>query len=272
MRWRVAALVALVSAVALAGCGGKDPGANKVRLGDGTRLSLDLPAEQVPDPDDIRGAVSGVVVDDAIFPVPGATVSIRDREHVATADADGRFAFEDMPPGLYTLEVRKDGHTDGLGTVNVKSGQVAKSVLQVPRLPYVAPYHTTWVFDEVRTLDQWLLLGAAGNNEHVVPFDRPVATLVLESVWPDLQSHLGDPLDYSVAGEGDPESVEDSYGPNPLVKTFEADFFADGEYAARLRVYPSMTSLPGEVRGRVFATLFYVEPAPAGWSFLGGSA
>jgi hypothetical protein len=274
MRWRVTALAALLAAVALAGCGGKDSGANQVRLGDGTRLSLDLPPEQAPEPEDIRGAISGVVVDDAIFPVPGATVAVRDRDHEAVADADGRFVFEQMPPGLYTLEVRKPGHADGLGTVNVRSGQVAKAVLQVPRLPAVEPYRTTLAFDEFRSVDSFqgsIIYGTAGNHEHLIPFDYPVETLVLESIWPGLQSTVGDPLDYAIAGETRPDGGEAGNAPNPLAKTYGKDFFDPEEYAVRLRVHPDWHGLPVEVQGRLFVTLFYVDPAPAGWSFMGGS-
>ena len=51
----------------------------------------------------------------------------------------------------------------------------------------------------------------------------------------------------------------------------ESDFFASDEYAMRLRVVPTDLSLPVETRGRVFVTLFYVDPAPPGWSLVGGS-
>jgi hypothetical protein len=262
--------VLLAASVFLAGCGGKAGGANQVRLGDGSHLSLDLPPEQQPDPEDIRGAVSGVVVDDAIFPVPGAEVVVRGRDLRTTAGDDGRFAFEGMPPGLYTLEVGKEGHSTGLGTVNVKSGQVTKAVLQTPRLPFVDPYHTTWVFDQVRRLDEGLVWGTAGNDEHVIALDRPLATLVLESWWPDVQAPAGDPLDYSVGGERAGNVTDSGTGANPLLKTYGADDFARGEYAVRLRVAPRWDTLPAETRGRVFATLFYVDPAPDGWSFVGG--
>jgi hypothetical protein len=267
MRWALVVLLAL----ALAGCGGKGDGANQVRLGDGSRISLDLPAEQQPDPEDIHGAISGVVVDDAIFPVPGATVGIRDRDLSATADEDGLFAFEGMPPGLYTLEVRKEGHAAGLGTVNVKSGQVAKAVVQSPRLPFVAPYHATWAFDEVRTPDD-LIWGTAGNHEHVVALDHPLKTLVLESAWQGIQDGLGDPLDYWVDGERTSDEPATGSAPNPMVQTFGDDLVAPDEYAVRLRVTPSWASVPLQAQGKVFATLFYVEPAPPGWSIAGGSA
>lgn len=268
MRWWA---VTVVLALALAGCGGKGDGANQVRLGDGSRVSLDLPEERQPDPEDIHGAISGVVVDDAIFPVPGATIAIRDRSYNATADEDGLFAFEGMPPGLYTLEVSMEGHSTGLGTVNVKSGQVAKAVVQAPRLPFVAPYHATWAFDDVRTADD-LVWGAAGNHEHVIPFDHPVQTLVVESAWDGIQDGLGDPLDYWVAGERAPDEASTGSAPNPMVQTFAGgDLFGKDEYAVRLRVTPSWESAPFQAQGKVFATLFYVEPAPPGWSLVGGS-
>ena len=267
MRW-CAVLALALSAVALAGCGDKDDGANQVRLGDGSRISLDLPEEQQPAPDDIRGAVSGVVVDEAIFPVPGAVVSIRDRDLEATADEDGRFAFEAMPPGLYTLVVRVDGHGDGLGTVNVRSGQVAKAILQVHRLPALDPYHATLKFDVLYDpLDVWL----SGYSDHVVAFDLQPKTVVLEAVW----SGLADPtasdlLEYQVQPESDPESSESGGGSNPLRVQLDADFFPPGEYAVRFRVHPSLLASPAESRGDVFLTIFYGDPAPDGWSLARG--
>jgi hypothetical protein len=252
----------------IGGRGGKDPGANQVRLGDGTRISLELPEEQQPEPDDIRGAVSGVVVNEAIFPVPGARVSVRDRTLEATTDEEGRFVFEAMPPGLYTLVVRMDGYGDGLGTINVRSGQVVKSILQVHRLPAVDPYHTTLKFEEVyEGTDGWV--GAI--PDHLVAFDRHPATVILEAHWDGLvETGLQDLLRYTAQPESEPDSSEAGAGPNPLRAQFDADFFPADEYAIRFNVYPSETSLSVESRGEVFLTLFYVDPAPDGWSLVQG--
>ena len=270
MRWSSALALAVAAAVALAGCGGKDTGANQVRLGDGTRISLDLPEEQQPEPDDIRGAVSGVVVNEAIFPVAGARISVRDRDIEATADGDGRFVFEAMPPGLYTLVVRMDGYGDGLGTINVRSGQVVKSILQVQRLPAVDPYHTTLKFEVVsNSVDYWY----QGPEDHVVAFDRPPASVILEAAWEGLvETGFADLLRYRAHPESDPESWQSGAGPNPLRQQFDADFFPTGEYAIRFEVHPSETSLSVESRGAIFLTIFYVEPAPDGWSLVRGDS
>ncbi|MHB1260898.1 MAG: carboxypeptidase-like regulatory domain-containing protein [Thermoplasmatota archaeon] len=212
MRWSLALALA-VAAVALAGCGGKASGAGEVRLGDGSRISLDLPEEQQPEPDDIRGAVSGVVVDEAIFPLPGAVVSVRDRELQATADEDGKFIFEAMPPGLYTLVVRMEGYGDGLGTINVKSGQVTKSILQVHRLPSVDPYHTTLKFEVVTDATSYWL---SDTEEQLVAFDRPPATLILEANWQGSSGVPTDQLNYRVQAESDPEAAQSGSSSNPL--------------------------------------------------------
>lgn len=268
VRWSIALAIAVAASVALAGCGGKDSGANKVRLGDGTRISLDLPEEQQPAPDDIRGAVSGVVVNEAIFPVPGARVSVRDRDLEATADEDGRFVFESMAPGLYTLVVHMDGYGDGLGTINVRSGQVVKSILQIQRLPVVDPYHTTLKFAVLYNEVDALI---SGTPDQLVAFDRQPATVILEAKWTGLvETGLQDLLRYRAQPESDPETYQSGAGPNPLRAQFDADFFPKGEYAIRFNVYPSETSVAVESQGDIFLTIFYVDPAPDGWSIVRG--
>jgi hypothetical protein len=269
VRWPVALAVALL-AVALAGCGGKDSGANQVRLGDGQRISLDLPEEQQPAEDDIRGAVSGIVVNEAIFPVLGATVSVRDRDTERVTDADGKFVLEAMPPGLYTLEVHMPGHAEGLGTINVKSGQVVKSILQIHRLPVPDPYHTTY---QIEVLYNQVDGFVQGSPEHLVPFDMQPATVILEAVWTGLtETPGGDLLVYEVRPESKPESYQSGGGPNPLRVQFDPDFFPADEYAVRFTVHPSMFAVAPETRGQVFLTMFYVDPAPDGWSIAAGDA
>lgn len=267
----VVAAVALAVAVALAGCGGKGGGEGEVRLGDGVRVSLDLPPEQQPEPDDIRGAVSGIVVDDAIFPLPGATVTVRDRDWQATVGDDGRFVFEGVPPGLYTLVAHAPDHADGLSTVNVRSGQLTKAILQAHRLPFVEPYHQTLVFEDYYSLDDWVTVNGGGDpHERVVALDRAPATVVLESYWPDVQSlPVREPLWYRFGGERDRDNTTSGGGPNPLLLRFDRDAFAPDEYAVRFVVTPDVAV---EAGGRVYVTIFYVDPAPAGWSFIGGDA
>lgn len=268
VRWSAALALAVAAAVALAGCGGKDDGANKVRLGDGSRISLDLPEEQLPDPEDIRGAVSGIVVNEAIFPVANATISVRDRDIERVTDADGKFVLESMPPGLYTLVVRMEGYGDGLGTINVKSGQVIKSILQIHRLPVLDPYHTTVKVEVVHSQLDRLVYGSPAL---LTPFDMRPATVILEAAWTGLTpTPLGSILQYEVQAESSPETMQRGGGQNPLRVVFDKDFFPKDEYAVRYVVYPSEYTVGPETRGQIFLTMFYVDPAPDGWSITAG--
>jgi hypothetical protein len=255
--------------VLLAGCGANTSGAGQVRLGDGSHLSLDLPSSEAPKPDDIRGAVSGVVVDEAIFPLANATIAVRERDWKATTDAQGRFSLLDEPPGLYTLVVSHDGYADGLGTVNIHSGEVTKAIVQVQRLPFIQPYHTT---TEIQVLHEQTDTWTVGDPSYVVPFDRPPATVIVEGVWEPLTVAPGiHELNYVVQPESDHSKGDTGGGANPLRLEYKPDFLPKGEYAVRVQVVPDRFALPAESRGRIFVTIFYQEPAPAGWSIAGGS-
>lgn len=256
--------------ILLAGCAGKGSGAGQVRLGDGSHLSLDLPSSEEPKPDDIRGAVSGVVVDEAIFPIANASITVRERDWNATTDAQGRFSLLNEPPGLYTVVVRREGYADGLGTINIHSGEVTKAILQVHRLPFIQPYHTT---TEIQVLheesNRWTT-----NDEptYVIPFDRRPATLIVEGVWEPLTVLPGfQPLLYTVEPESDHSKADQNGGPNPLRLEYHPDFLPKNEYAVRVQVLPQEFALPAESRGRIFVTIFYQEAAPDGWSIAGGS-
>ncbi|MEK6974857.1 MAG: carboxypeptidase-like regulatory domain-containing protein [Candidatus Thermoplasmatota archaeon] len=264
MRW----LAVGILFVLLAGCGGKSSsGAGEVRLGDGQRISLDVPEDQQPNPDDIRGVVSGVVVDDAIYPVAGATVRILKLEIVATTDDAGLFIFEGVPPGLHAVEASKEGHAVGLGTLNVRSGQVAKAVLMAPRLPYREPYHTTHVFEEFRSAQDALNTA----RYHLVALDPGPTALIVESYWEALQAPpLGDPLSYRISGESNESSLQQGTGANPFRVELGPDWFPKDEYAVRVQVTPATVSLPPDVTGRTYVTAFYVDPPMPGWSFVAG--
>lgn len=260
MRW----VVLCIAVVLVAGCSGKDAGANKVRLGDGSRISLDLPEDQRPDKDDIRGVVSGVVVNDAIYPIPAAHVQAKGWNFSAETDEDGRFVLESLPPGLFVLEVAKEGHAVGLGTINVKSGEVTKAVLLMSRLPYIAPYHQTVIFDEFNSLTD------IENRDHVLGLDASLKTLILEAKWDPLTGVNANVLTYTVAPERSEEPPLQGSGPNPLRVVFDSDAFPPNEYAVRVDVRPTTVAVPAESSGRIFATAFYIDPAPDGWSFVGG--
>ncbi len=61
------------------------------------------------------GAISGLVTDSSGAVVPGATVTLTNtttsQERVTGTDSSGVYSFPNIPPGVYALEVKKEGFT-----------------------------------------------------------------------------------------------------------------------------------------------------------------
>src|SRR5687768_8662219 len=82
----------LLSSVVLAGC--SDDPAPPAASDDGT-------ADVEVDEDAKTGAISGVVVDEAIRPIRNATVQLAGKDVNQTTDEHGQFVFQDLEPGTY---------------------------------------------------------------------------------------------------------------------------------------------------------------------------
>ncbi len=134
MRW-----VVVLVAVALAGCAedaGEIAGAE-----DG--LGQDLQVEVTDD----TGGIRGVVVNDAIVPVAGATVALLNTELTTTTDENGGFAFSRVTPGTYFGTVTKGGHEEVQFGVEVVAGVEEPEIVKVQlnRLFQADPYmHTIY--------------------------------------------------------------------------------------------------------------------------------
>ena len=74
------------------------------------------------------GSVSGQVVDIA-GPVEGALVTIGERQQ--SSDAEGRFSFDGLQPGSYTVQVDSAAHRPDVREVQVAAGQVAELVIEL---------------------------------------------------------------------------------------------------------------------------------------------
>src|SRR5262245_56313499 len=64
----------------------------------------------------VSGAVSGTVSDPSHAVVPSASVTLlnasTNQEELAATDADGRFRFNSVQPGTYTLTIKTGGFAD----------------------------------------------------------------------------------------------------------------------------------------------------------------
>lgn len=137
MRWAWAAAI-LVAATAVAGCAEQG--------GDGD-VPAALQVEQVDvDPASRLGAISGVVVDEAIRPIRNATVSVPGKDNLTTGP-EGTFAFEDVEPGVHFVSVVATGYLPVQTSVDVLAGTAATVRLLLPIDPTPQPFHVTIKYD-----------------------------------------------------------------------------------------------------------------------------
>lgn len=121
---RVIALLILIG-VAFAGCAeAPAPGP-----ANGTEDFDDVDVEVTDD----TGAILGVVVDESITPVVGATIVLKlpDGEQDATSDESGRFAFSRLPAGTYFLDVAAPLHVPVQTSATVVAGEAQPDIVRV---------------------------------------------------------------------------------------------------------------------------------------------
>lgn len=267
-RWRQAQFaLGLALLVALAGCSSSG-GPHEVEVAPGYTVQVDEP--EAPG----NGRVAGIVGDDALYPLEGASIYLMGTELSTTSDSAGRFALLDVPPGIYIVEARLKDHAASQTTADVQPGQTARAVLLLPRIPPTDPYHVTL---EHENFVEFAGGGAAfgGNRTAFVFTLDPSApkTVVLESRWEGTFIATGqqEPLTYRLTDPGQRE-VQAGAVPNPFVVHVDARILTPGHDTFTLRVEPNwIEPIVFQGHGRTYVTVFYNEPAPAAWSFLAGS-
>ena len=139
---RVIAVIAILAGALLAGC---------------SSSSNDPPSATGPTFDDLglqatssTGVIRGVVVDDAIRPIAGATVALKGETNRETISTDlGTFGFDGLAPGTYFLTVSKVGFFEAQQSADVVAGVAEPAIVKVQLAIDVAnlPYVETFVFE-----------------------------------------------------------------------------------------------------------------------------
>ncbi|MEA3165488.1 MAG: Carboxypeptidase regulatory-like domain, partial [Thermoplasmata archaeon] len=98
------------------------------------------------------GVIRGVVVDDAIRPLPNATVQARgpaEANRTALTDADGFFGFEGLAPGTWFVSGAKLAYQDAQQSVEVLAGVAEPPVvkLQLVFVPSKAPFVVVYKYE-----------------------------------------------------------------------------------------------------------------------------
>lgn len=220
--------VLVVAALAFAGC---------AQDRDQTEEATEGPQVEV-------GELHGVVVDDTIQPLAGATVTAGPGDLQATTDRNGSFVFRDLDPGTYTLTATLDGYLESTVVGSVlrdRASPVVKIILPIDteQLAFVSPYTFKGLFECGGGIDDitcsnvniitWVVLGLGNVTNDRSLFlqwiDGPPTYLQTELVWESTQP-LGDSLGFAVGGATEEQlstgmatTHNYTFGPSPLVLT-----------------------------------------------------
>lgn len=263
---RGVALAAQVLAVVLAGCG--SPAGQEAAAPEGGASGL--------------GSIEGVVVSQAIAPLPGATVGLSPGNATATTGADGAFRFGGLAPGSYTLLASLEGYVPV--TVAAATGDALVHVVLEPdtaALRYVESYaHEGFVETSVN------LAGVRSSNT-VAPnftFEGRLPDFVqVEMAWTSTQA-LGDEMDLTLVRNDGGTLVPDvghAEGPSPLAVSLDAAAIRDPElgFGPGIVLDLFIFAGEGEVAGgagagaavqqpfMVFTHVFHGYAPPEGWLF-----
>jgi hypothetical protein len=265
--WRSAGLALVLVAVGLAGCSQAEA-PKEVEIAPGETVTV----SEAPRPS--LGTVSGIVGDDALYPLAGVEISILGLNMTTTTRSGGQFVLVNVPAGLYILEGELKDHATAQTTVDVQPDKVARAVLLLARLPATDPYHTTFKQDAFVDLSVGtLFVGSYENVTMEFTLDPSKAvTLVAESKWDGTIETLdGKPLSYDLQGT-DLRSIMADSAANPFSLRIDARVLPPRQdqftFTAGPRDLGPQVML--ESTGTLFMTIFYNEAAPDGWSMLAG--
>lgn len=271
-------------ALLLAGCSdGGDPKTDSVSLGD-TQVDFG----DAGDFSQTTGAIRGVVVDEAIRPLGNVTVNLQPKGVNATTDAGGVFAFDNLEPGVYFLAVGASPGLLGAQTsADVVAGEATtvRILLQSDGSPQA--YHYTLSFEwydgaGVAIVDFAIdlfddsLLGDSLPPQcercfwEFVP-DGPVSSMILEATWDVTVPNPTGDVDWywMVEDRGDGGSYEDDYCPQPCYVDVPLGSMGNATLYG-LKMSSDERWITYQQQAQIFLTMFYVGPAPEGWSFLAG--
>ena len=294
---RSVALVALLLSAVLAGCAdGADPTSTANDLVDeGEFANLQATSQ--------TGVIRGVVVDEAIRPIAGATVSLPVgglNRNTTTSDA-GAFGFDGLEAGTYFLTVSKPGFKGVQQSTEVVAGDSQPPLLKVLLVmdPTTTPYFqvVTWT----GYLECSLRIGVPGTtgvgvnacndvgnqdvNYPLAPLDSVPDLLQAELIWDSTQT-LGSGLSFVV---GPPSCIDIKYaradGPSALVIRMNSTLIVeasedntdegfDPETGLCYRVFSwtadevaNSAGLVTQQRFEAYFHAFYNMLPPEGWQF-----
>lgn len=199
-RWKRAARFAALAAWLMAGV--------TARAQESAIAAMAEPGTQQSAAPQEQGAVSGLVTDADNAGIPGAKVQISiessSEKRETVADSSGRFTFDHVPPGRFTVRVTAQGMARGGGSGVLKEGQQMElpafalhpaAAVEVEVTPRTNEEIAT---AEVKAAEEQRLFGFAPNFFVVYSFDAP--PLNAKQKWSLTYKTLFDPLTFVIVG------------------------------------------------------------------------
>lgn len=270
-----AALVPTMILVVVGGCVGSEPPAAWT-----SEPAVAPPADVSPE----TGSIEGRVLDEELAPIPEAEAFVEELGANASmrTDAEGRFTYNGVPPGSYSVIVRRLGYESLGRKVHVEAGKIASVQFVLRAVPVVDAYHETFPFEG------FIGLGAAGpvvTARDLAPGDQTEfrvnvsAPADLQTIVEALRWQSGAPftarrlLVYTYLDDASPAHNHRG-GPSPLVVRLDD---ARPKQAIQGYVFVDFTKLTGDdptawvvvafqQRFSMLVTLFFGLPAPENYS------
>lgn len=192
----------LLLLAAFAGC----LGSSNSDAGDSASASVSPEAPVAAEFSQTTGAIEGILTDDALLPVPNATVYLEESSKGgpvianATTTTSGAFAFSFVEPGTYRLRIQATNYQESSTLVQVQSGAKTQVHLSLTSEPGKNPYTLLYIRNGIwRCSFAWVIQSqgcgfygvstdpVTGKNVAGFKYDVPVShqVIVVETTWKD---------------------------------------------------------------------------------------
>lgn len=220
-----------------------------------------------------RGHIAGVVVDEAVRPIPGARVVLPGLDLERTTDRDGSFGFVDLHPGPYFITVNATGYFDAEAVLHVGEDEFTRAKVILTAMPPPEPFRVQFNFEGYTDLTSDPYIGFPFCNACDFDFylDRPgLQAIVLEAVYDGTVAEGTGFRYYFYDDEAYYYDGASGSTANPMRVEVRDEDLTPEEDHFWLSLEPESLVPEQSKRFKVFVTAFYNEPPPAGWSFVAG--
>ncbi len=297
MRWLVAVTLAVLAGTALAGCG--EPASSNgrelivesapdsvIEVDSATGETVAPTAAQAPKKEanpKTLGHIAGVVVDESIRPIEGASVRLPGLDLARVTDRDGGFGFVDLHPGPYYIIANATEYYAAESELAVDAEKFTRVKFVLKAIPPPEPRNFTLPFEgftDVTEASALILNTGYFCNTCTFQFyagGPGFRGMVIEGYMDGYAGAGAGGLGsnsfyhylYDAAGSGFNPVSRGAVG-NPFNMVFKAnDLIAEEEHSYSLEVNPRGFPAPEfSKKFHIYVTQFFNQDPPPGWSFL----